>query len=320
MLVCKKTSGQYFAMKILNKETIEKRNQQFHTKSERNIMAKMDMPFIVKLQHAFQTPEKLYFVMEFVPGGELFYHLRRAKRFSEERTVFYAAEIVLALEFLHRRDIIYRDLKPENVLLDKDGHIKLTDLGLSKEGVILNKEKTYTFCGTPEYLAPEIIKGDGHGKEVDWWSLGILIYEMLNGRAPFVSKNRQEVLKSILQKRIEMKSFFSAEAKRLLRKLLCVDPQKRLGSSSRDAEEIKAEPFFKSINWAELEQKRVKPVFNPEVAADDDCKNIDPMFLKEEPVDTPTDDLGAAKKKGANYDGFTYNRSEFSLKMSGEAI
>ena len=265
MLVRKKSSGQYFAIKILNKETIERRNQQFHTKSERNIMAKMDTPFIVKLHYAFQTPEKLYLVMEFVPGGELFYHLRKAKRFNEEQTVFYAAEIILALEFLHKNNIIYRDLKPENVLLDADGHIKLTDFGVSKEGVIFNNEKTYTFCGTPEYLAPEIIKGDGHGKEVDWWSLGIMIYEMLNGRVPFVSRNRQEVLKSILQKRIEMKPFFSPEARSLLRKLLCVNPQKRLGAS-RDAEEIKSDPFFRSINWAELAQKKVQPPFSPGVS------------------------------------------------------
>jgi serine/threonine protein kinase len=174
----------------------------------------------------------------------LFYHLKRAKRFNEEHTMFYTAEIILALEFSHKNNIIYRDLKPENVLLDSDGHIKLTDLELSKEGVIFNNEKTYTFCDTPEYLAPEIIKGDGHGKEVDWWSLGILIYEMLNGRAPFVSRNRQEVLKSILQKRIEMKSFLSPEARSFLRKLLCVDPSKRLGAS-RNAEEIKSDPFFK---------------------------------------------------------------------------
>ncbi len=133
-------------------------------------MAKIRSPFIVRLCYAFQTPEKLYLVMEFLPGGELFYHLRRAKRFDEPRAVFYAAEIILALECLHKNSIIYRDLKPENVLLDADGHLKITDLGLSKEGVAMGK-KAYTFCGTPEYLAPEIIRGSGHDKAVDWWSL-----------------------------------------------------------------------------------------------------------------------------------------------------
>ena len=125
----------------------------------------------MELSYAFQTPDKLYFVMEFLPGGELFFHLRREKRFTEARTVFYAAEITMALECLHKHNIIYRDLKPENVLLDKDGHVKITDFGLSKQGVASGHKKAYTFCGTPEYLAPEIIKGTGHGKAVDWWSM-----------------------------------------------------------------------------------------------------------------------------------------------------
>ena len=131
----------------------------------------MTSPFIVQLHYAFQTPEKLYFVMEFLVGGELFYHLRKEKKFTEERTVFYAAEITLAIECLHKNNVIYRDLKPENVLLDADGHVKITDFGLSKQGVAQGQKKAYTFCGTPEYLAPEIIKGVGHDKAVDWWSL-----------------------------------------------------------------------------------------------------------------------------------------------------
>ncbi len=135
------------------------------------MLAKINSSFIVKLQYAFQSPEKLYLVMEFLPGGELFYHLRRERKFSEERTVFYAAEITLGLQCLHKNNIIYRDLKPENVLIDIDGHVKITDFGLSKEGVATGQKKAYTFCGTPEYLAPEIIKGVGHDKAVDWWSL-----------------------------------------------------------------------------------------------------------------------------------------------------
>ena len=139
--------------------------------AEREVMEKVKSDFIVKLHYAFQTPDKLYMVMEFLPGGELFYHLRRARRFTEDRAVFYAAEIIMALESLHKNGIIYRDLKPENVLLDSEGHVKITDFGLSKSGVDSGSNKTYTFCGTPEYLAPEIIKGVGHDKAVDWWSL-----------------------------------------------------------------------------------------------------------------------------------------------------
>ena len=185
-LVQKKDNEKLYAMKTLKKDlTIQQQtyqstkgkcfilsltNNNCDVLAEREILEKIDHPFIVKLHFAFQTPSKLYFVMDFLNGGELFYHLKKEGRFSENRTVFYAAEILLALECLHKNGIIYRDLKPENVLLDSDGHIKLTDFGLSKQGVVGNRN-TYTFCGTPEYLAPEIVKGKGHSKAVDWWSL-----------------------------------------------------------------------------------------------------------------------------------------------------
>jgi len=312
MLVRKKDSNEIFAMKILKKEMLERRNQRFHTKTERAVLAKMKTPFVVQLHYAFQTPGKLYLVMEYLPGGELFFHLRRARRFDEARTVFYAAEITLALEYLHKNDIIYRDLKPENILLDKDGHVKLTDLGLSKEGVAAVNAKTYTFCGTPEYLAPEIITGLGHNKAVDWWSLGALIYEMLTGRSPFANENRKQMLKNIINKAPEMKSYFSEASTNILKKLLCVNPEKRLGSSELDAEEIKADPFFRSINWKDLEERKVQPPFKPEVTSQDDCRNVDKLFLKEAPVDTPT-----AGGREVNYDGFTYARQEMSIKNEG---
>ena len=169
-LVQKKDSLEYFAMKTLKKDVILRRNQKINTQAERIILEKIRHPFIVRLHYAFQTPEKLYFVIDFLNGGELFYHLRREQRFSEDRTRFYAAEILLALECLHKNGVIYRDLKPENVLLDSEGHVKLTDFGLSKIRE-KNDELTYTFCGTPEYLAPEIIKNEGYSKEVDFWAL-----------------------------------------------------------------------------------------------------------------------------------------------------
>eukprot|EP00826_Nyctotherus_ovalis_P042023 TRINITY_DN4286_c0_g1_i12.p1 TRINITY_DN4286_c0_g1~~TRINITY_DN4286_c0_g1_i12.p1 ORF type:complete len:321 (-),score=95.68 TRINITY_DN4286_c0_g1_i12:167-1129(-) len=317
MLVRKKDSGEIFAMKILKKEMLEKRNQRFHTKTERAVLAKMKTPFVVQLYYAFQTPEKLYLVMEYLPGGELFFHLRKAKKFDEARAVFYAAEITLALEYLHKNNIIYRDLKPENILLDQNGHVKLTDLGLSKEGVAFGKAKTYTFCGTPEYLAPEIISGTGHNKAVDWWSLGALIYEMLTGRSPFANENRKQMLKNILKKPPEMRSYFSEEAKNILKRLLCVDPLHRLGSSEQDAEEIKADPFFRSINWKELEGRRTQPPFKPEVKSKEDCQNVDRLFLKEAPVDTPTTGMRIAGPGDVNYDGFTYARQEMSIKNDG---
>lgn len=313
MLVRRKLTGEVFAMKILKKQMIEHRNQRFHTKTEREVLAKIKSSFIVQLFYAFQTPDKLYFIMEYLPGGELFFHLRKEKRFEEAKVVFYAAEIVLAVECLHMNNVIYRDLKPENVLLDADGHVKLTDLGLSKEGVAFGGKKAYTFCGTPEYLAPEIICGMGHDKAVDWWSLGAIIYEMLTGKTPFANANRKQMLKDILEKPVEMKSYFSEEAKAILTKLLRVNPLKRLGSSSQDAEEIKSDPFFRSISWKDIEEKRVEPPFKPQVTGNADYSNVDKVFLKEEPVDSPTNRY-YPKGKQTNYEGFTYTRPEISVK------
>lgn len=179
LLVKKTDMDEHYAMKVLDKKMIAHRNQKAHIKSkakllllaEREVLGKAESKFIVKLYYAFQSAKKLYFVMEFLPGGELFYHLRKARKFPESTAVFYAAEIVLAIEYLHKNNIVYRDLKPENVLLDAEGHVKLTDFGLSKEGVAFGDKKAYTFCGTYEYLAPEIIRQEGHDKAVDWWSL-----------------------------------------------------------------------------------------------------------------------------------------------------
>ena len=185
------------------------------------ILERINHPFIVKLHYAFQTPERLYFVIDFLNGGELFFHLRKETKFQESRARFYAAEIILALECLHGNGIIYRDLKPENVILDSEGHIKLTDFGLSKLQVTGDK-MTYTFCGTPEYLAPEIVQGTGHNQAVDWWSLGLMIYEMLSGINPFKlrNKNKFEKLQMITDRDIPMRPEFSDSASSLLTCLL----------------------------------------------------------------------------------------------------
>jgi len=183
-------------------------------------------------------------VMDFMPGGELFFHLRRSGRFTEDRARYYIAEILLALEYVHGNQIIYRDLKPENVLLDEEGHVCITDFGLSKTG-LAGSQKAFTFCGTPEYLAPEIIKGVGHDYAVDYWSLGALLYEMLSGAPPFYSKDREQMFRNILNKPVVMKPYFTDSAADLLKNLLQIDPTKRLTTPAV----IKSHPFFKTIDW-----------------------------------------------------------------------
>lgn len=220
MLVRKKDTNKVFAMKIIKKALIQKYKHVDHTRTERKLLGELDHPFLVKLRYAFQSKTKLYMVMDFVNGGELFFHLKRSRVFSQDRTKFYAAEILLGLEYLHGLGVVYRDLKAENILLDPSGHIKLTDFGLSKKFFSPDTFKTYSFCGTPEYLAPEVLLGTGHDIAVDYWSFGVLIYEMLAGELPFYSSNRQTLYKCIVNADYDMKSYFSTEAKNLLTKLL----------------------------------------------------------------------------------------------------
>jgi serine/threonine protein kinase len=266
MLVRKKDTGKLYAMKVLKKEEIVRRNQVGHTRTERTILSRMHHPFMVKLRYSFQSELKLYMVLDYIRGGELFYHLRRAGRFPEDKARFYIAEVILALDYLHRHNVIYRDLKPENILLSLDGHIKLTDFGLSKEGITSvggkgEGQTATTFCGTPEYLAPEIITGIGHGKAVDWWSVGIMLYEMLVGRPPFASQNRNQLYLNTIKGQITWPPSMSPLARDLLSRLLHRRPEERLGS--RSIEDIKNHPFFNGLDWARLEKKKVTPPFKP---------------------------------------------------------
>eukprot|EP01115_Flamella_aegyptia_P005059 TRINITY_DN2149_c0_g1_i2.p1 TRINITY_DN2149_c0_g1~~TRINITY_DN2149_c0_g1_i2.p1 ORF type:complete len:309 (+),score=81.45 TRINITY_DN2149_c0_g1_i2:500-1426(+) len=301
MLVRKKDDGCVFAMKVLKKEAIIARKQVAHTKAEKSILQKIYHPFIVKLNYAFQTDEKLYMILDYVNGGELFFHLKKEGKFSEDRVRIYSAEISLALEHLHSLDIVYRDLKPENILLDNEGHICITDFGLSKE--ISQEEGTHTFCGTPEYLAPEVLKGKGHNCAVDWWSLGTLIYEMLTGLPPFYSQNINIMYQKILNGELRFPSYISAEAKDLLEGLLDRDPASRLGS---DMEVIKNHPFFAGIDWDKLYDKEVEPPFKPEVTSHDDTSQIDPIFTSEKAVDSVVDSNALSNAGEVGFDGFTF--------------
>ncbi|GFY46578.1 hypothetical protein TNIN_160741 [Trichonephila inaurata madagascariensis] len=280
LLAKHKVEGNVYAVKVLQKKMILKRNEKNHVMSERNVLLKnLHHPFLVGLHYAFQTPDKLYFVLDYVNGGELFFHLQRERYFPEPRARFYAAEITSALGYLHSEGIIYRDLKPENILLDFKGHVVLTDFGLSKEG-LTEKDTTTTFCGTPEYLAPEVLRKQAYDKAVDWWCLGAVLYEMLYGLPPFYSRDTMEMYQNILNKPLRLRTNISIPARNLLEGLLQKDKGKRLGAV-HDVDDVKRHDFFKAINWIDLEAKAISPPYNPNVRGQMDLKNIDPEFIRE---------------------------------------
>lgn len=287
-------TNEIYAMKEMSKEIIERENLLEHTFAEKSILQKINHPYIVKLHYAFQTKEKLFLVLDFLSGGELFFHLGQVQKFPEFRAKIYAAEIGLALGHLHSLDIIYRDLKPENAVLDKDGHVVITDFGLAKTNV-RGATSAKTFCGTPEYLAPEFLIGSGHGKAVDWWSLGVLLYEMLCGIPPFYCENVTEMYELILKKPLEFPADVSPAAQDLLRKLLDRNPQTRL----QDVEKFKAHPFFADIAWAELLARKVPAPFKPDAKA----INFEAEFTQMKPQ--LTEEKGG--KGHAQIAGFTYD-------------
>jgi len=291
-------------MKVLNKSTIIARNEVEHTKSEKSILMKLEHPFLVKLHYSFQTPDKLYFIMDYINGGELFFHLQKDKKFTEERVRYYSAEIVAGLEYLHTAGVIYRDLKPENLLLTREGHIIMTDFGLSKEGLHDKDDRTGTFCGTPEYLAPEVLEGKGYGKAVDWWSFGTLVYEMLTGLPPFYCEDVQEMYTKIMTADLEIPASMSDEASDLLTRLLDRNDDTRL----QDPQQIKNHPFFSSIDWDLLIQKKLTPPYIPEVRADDDTRNIDPAFTATSIHENEEDESGPIPDASQEaFKDFTYN-------------
>jgi len=303
MQVKKKDDGKIYAMKVLRKEAIIARKQVTHTRAEKSILQKIQHPFIVRLHYAFQTKDKLYMILDYINGGELFYHLKKEGRFPENRVKFYAAEIVCAMAHLHSLQIVYRDLKPENILIDSEGHICITDFGLSKE--INPDEGTHTFCGTPEYLAPEVLKGQGHGVAVDWWSLGTLIYEMLTGLPPFYSQNINIMYQKILNGELRFPSYVSPEAQALLEGLLTRDVDKRLGS--RASEDVKRHPFFKEIDFDKMEKKQLEAPYKPKVKNDIDISQIDTAFTTEKAQDSLVENtLSETVQRENAFDDFTF--------------
>ncbi|XP_064008100.1 ribosomal protein S6 kinase alpha-3 isoform X3 [Pogoniulus pusillus] len=289
VFLVKKISGsdarQLYAMKVLKKATLKVRDR-VRTKMERDILVEVNHPFIVKLHYAFQTEGKLYLILDFLRGGDLFTRLSKEVMFTEDDVKFYLAELALALDHLHSLGIIYRDLKPENILLDEEGHIKLTDFGLSKESID-HEKKAYSFCGTVEYMAPEVVNRRGHTQSADWWSFGVLMFEMLTGTLPFQGKDRKETMTMILKAKLGMPQFLSPEAQSLLRMLFKRNPANRLGAGPDGVEEIKRHAFFSKIDWNKLYRREIHPPFKPATGRPEDTFYFDPEFTAKTPKDSP---------------------------------
>ena len=270
-------------MKILNKSFLKQRHQEEHTKTERNLMVAINCPFVMNIKYAFQDETKLYLVTDFMQGGDMFFHLHENKKFKRERAKFYIVEILLGIEYLHKNNMVYRDLKPENILMDKDGHIKITDFGLSKILDDIN-ETTFTLCGTPQYIAPEVIIKKGYDKGVDWWSLGCVLFEMLTGYLPFYIPRGGKINFRCFQTPLKF--------------------PKRLGSGPEDAAAIKSHPYFKDVDWDKYLKKEIIPPFKPKLKNDLDLKYFDKAFTDEN-VNTKKQQVPRSRVQ-SDYIGFTF--------------
>ncbi|BFZ62958.1 Serine/threonine-protein kinase [Saitoella coloradoensis] len=311
--VRKRDTQRIYAMKVLSKKVIVQKKEVAHTIGERNILvrtAMADSPFIVGLKFSFQTPTDLYLVTDYMSGGELFWHLQQEGKFSEARARFYIAELVLALEHLHDYDIVYRDLKPENILLDANGHIALCDFGLSKANLSADAT-TNTFCGTTEYLAPEVLLDDaGYTKLVDFWSLGVLVFEMCCGWSPFYAEDTQQMYKNIAFGKVRFpKDVLSQEGRNFVKGLLNRNPKNRLGAT-RDAAELKEHPFFDNIDWNAMLRKEVPPPFKPTLTSELDTSNFDPEFTNAPATVRPGNEITASTPLSPGmqekFKGFTF--------------
>ncbi|KAF4116431.1 serine/threonine-protein kinase N1b isoform X1 [Onychostoma macrolepis] len=297
-----KRSGKVYAIKALKKGDIVARDEVESLMCEKRIFETVNSaqhPFLVNLFACFQTSEHVCFVMEYTAGGDLMMHIH-ADVFSETRSVFYSACVVLGLQFLHDNKIVYRDLKLDNLLLDTEGYVKIADFGLCKEGMG-HGDRTSTFCGTPEFLAPEVLTDTSYTRAVDWWGLGVLIYEMLVGESPFPGDDEEEVFDSIVNDEVRYPRFLSTEAIGIMRRLLRRNPERRLGSSERDAEDIKKQPFFRNMDWDALLQRRAPPPFVPAVKGKEDVSNFDAEFTNEAPTLTPPRERRTLSRKDQDY-------------------
>ena len=303
VLVKNENNNKLYAMKILDKKYIVKKNQVSHTQTERAMLEKLKHPFIVRLNYAFQDSKRLYFLTEFLQGGELFFHLRRNSGYKEKAVRFYMCQILLALEYMHNNNYIYRDLKPENILIDKEGNIKLTDFGLSKI-MPPDETTTYTMCGTAEYLAPEILFGKGYDKTCDWFSFGVVLFEMFCGYHPFKSKG-QKIDPNIYLRKTYIPDKVGKTARDLIEKLFVSNPKKRLGYKSSD--EVKNHPFFKGIDFDKVLRKEYKPPFIPKLKDDTDLRYFDENYTQ---LKVENEKQAEGEEDEFNFEGFSFQQDE----------
>lgn len=306
--VRKKDTGEIFAMKVMKKDRVLEKDHGEYVRAERNALTAVVHPYIVTLRYSFQTSKKLYLVLDFINGGHLFFQLYRAGVFEEELARLYTAELVSAITHLHALGFVHRDLKPENVLLDSHGHVKVTDFGLAKGNMSdAEHHRTNSFIGTMEYMAPEIIQGSGHGKAVDWWSTGILLYEMLCGMPPFRAKSKNALQKLIVSGKLKLPTYLSSEAQNLLKGLLQKDAKKRLGYGEHGSQEVMKHPFFKGIDWKKLNERDIVSPFQPKLEHHMSVENFDKIWTdlpaQDSPCTTPT--TGSLGENN-EFDGFSY--------------
>jgi len=303
-LIRNKADKKLYALKTMSKHLLEESEQIEQTLTERDVLLKTVHPFLVAAHFTFQTPEKIFMVLDYVPGGELFGRLKEEGKFSENRVRLYAAEILLGLGQLHSLGFVYRDLKPENILVDAEGHLKITDFGLVKAKMNGNST-TSTFCGTPEYIAPEMLQQQPYTKSVDWWSFGILIFEMLTGLPPFYDENTNKMYRMIINDPIDFPDDMSPEAQDLISKLLDRNPATRLGAGPTDVEEIKSHRFFAPLRWPDVMSRKIEPEWKPEISNATDTRNFDEEFTQEAAAVSFEDPslIGATTQK--EFEGFT---------------
>ncbi|OMJ76750.1 hypothetical protein SteCoe_23812 [Stentor coeruleus] len=307
LLMEKKDTKKIYAVKTILKQKLYSTKKKRHALVERQVLANITSPFVVKLHYAFQSSEKLYLVLDFMQGGDLYYHITQYKCLSEEVAKFYAVEVILALEDLHNSNILYRDLKPENILMDNFGHVKLADFNLAK--IIIDNEQTSTMCGTPEYISPEILKGSPHGREVDFWGLGCVIYEMIEGKSPFYASNYKKLFSKIINGTFNFSDKFSAAAMDLISQLLSVQVKSRLVSM----EKIKAHDFFKNIDWEEAYMKKLTPPIIPEINGIHDVRYFNPPPNADA---SPRTNWSAYPREGNTFQGFTYEDSNVTFDIN----